>query len=83
MKVILYRNKGVMKENQKPYKIVNIDEEGDIYRNIARALGRVDGEDVDSLWFISQQGFERFERVEDGGYHDVLQLQLSDEEKML
>lgn len=83
MKVILYRKKDVLKENQKPYKIVNVAEDGDIYRNVARALGRVDGEDVDALWFISQQGFERFERLEDARYHDVLQLQLSDEEKML
>lgn len=64
MRVILWRKKEFVKENQREFKVLTIPDGGDIYKNIAMGLGKRETDKMDSLWFISQQGYERIEKEE-------------------
>lgn len=62
MRVILHKKKEFVKDNQVGVKILTVPDEGDIYRNIALRLGKRETDNTDSLWYISQQGYEYIEK---------------------
>lgn len=62
MRVILHRKKEFVKENQTCVRVLTVPDDGDIYRNIALKLGKRETDNIDSLWYISQQGYEYIEK---------------------
>ena len=64
MRVILYKKPELVKQKEKQIRVLTISDEGDMYRNIAMRLGKKEDDGIDSLWYISQQGYERIEKDE-------------------